>query len=257
MRQLAPVVTLCLFGAAYALGGEAKAVEDSIAALVRPLTLPFLWRSLADATAHGDPREAWEAAQLLLEATPGWADGHTVFAFRYALDGGDAVLPKAAREVAAFDRLRLSLRLLEDARAECGKREPQVLSDMAWLVELAVRNEPGIAAHLGTDPAVLADRYLEQAEALGAGRMVLEQRLYEVPRLCAAFLRAGDRERALAVLDEAIRRAGQQPDPALAHEWRSTLLAVRGDLRGDGEDAAGRELRKADARLQPLAPFLR
>ena len=75
--------------------------------------------------------------------------------------------------------------------------------------------------------------------------------------MCAAFLRAGDRERALAVLDEAIRRAGQQPDPALAHEWRSTLLAVRGDLRGDGEDAAGRELRKADARLQPLAPFLR
>ena len=56
---------------------------------------------LQSMTAHGDPREAFERAQLLLKATPGWADGHAVFAFRYALDGGAEALPPDQRAAAA------------------------------------------------------------------------------------------------------------------------------------------------------------
>ncbi|MEQ1633680.1 MAG: hypothetical protein ABL997_14975 [Planctomycetota bacterium] len=251
-------MSIGLFGAAFAIGGDENALATTASTLVRPVALPFLWRSLVDASSNGDAREAWERAQLLLLATPGWADGHSVFAYRFALDGGDTVLPPLERVLAARDRLRLSLRFLEDARANCKQREIQLLSDMAWLVELAVRNEPEIAPQLGVDPAVLIDGYLAQAEALGAGRMVREQRLYEVPRLCAAMLAAGDRARALAVLDSAIDRASQQPDPALNEEWRTVLQAVRRDLDGsNAADPEGRTARKADPRLQPLAPFLR
>lgn len=258
MRRLAPVVSLSLFGASFLVAGDVNALTTTATALVRPVALPFLWRSLVDASSNGDAREAWDRAQLLLLATPGWADGHSVFAYRYALDGGDMVLPPGERVRAARDRLLLALRFLDDSRANCTQREVQLLSDMAWLVELAVRNEPEIGPQLGLDPAVLIDGYLAQAEALGAGRMVREQRLYEVPRLCAAMLAANDRARALSVLDSAIDRARQQPDPALHDEWRTVLEAVRGDLDGsNAADEVGRATRKADPRLQPLAPFLR
>jgi hypothetical protein len=242
--------------AALAVGGaDPAAVSAAAAALVRPLALPFLWRGLTDAMQQGDPQEAFARAQLLLRATPGWADGHTVFAFRYALEGGVTVLEEAARARADADRLQVALAVLEAARPACGQREAEMLSAMAWLVELAVRQQPAIAALLGEDPVILADRYLEAAERLSGARMVREQRLYDLPRLVAAFLRAGDRDRALRLLDEGIVRCAAPANAGLAADWQPTLVLVRRALAGDPDVDRGALAR--DIRLQPLATFLR
>src|SRR6185436_19804544 len=166
----------CLGGAAVVGGASPAGARTELEAMVRPIALPFLWRSLGDASRAGDPAEAFAKAQLLLEAIPGWADGYIVFAYRYALDGGDVALPPAARERAAADRLQIGLSVLDRARASCQRDEIDLLVSMSWLVELAVRREPGIAPLLGTAPAVLADGFLVAAEARGAGRMVREQR---------------------------------------------------------------------------------
>lgn len=258
MKRVAMAAALCAWIAGVAMLGRREDALAAPTAIVRPVALPFLWRSVADAAEHGDPREMFERAQLLLTATPGWADGHSVFAFRYALDGGAEALPPDQRAAAAKDRLLVALRFLEDAREGCGPREPALLADMAWLVELAARNEPLLAPLLDTDPALLADRYLAEAEAKGAGRSVREQRLYDVPRLCAALLRTGDRRSALALLEEAALRCASSGIPDLAGEWRSTLLGIRETLRDEaGTPLEVRDRQKADPRLAALRPFLR
>jgi len=245
----------CLGGAAVVGGASPAGARTELEAMVRPIALPFLWRSLGDASRAGDPAEAFAKAQLLLEAIPGWADGYIVFAYRYALDGGDVALPPAARERAAADRLQIGLSVLDRARASCQRDEIDLLVSMSWLVELAVRREPGIAPLLGTAPAVLADGFLVAAEARGAGRMVREQRLFQLPQLVAALLAAGDRARALDLLDEGVARCAEVRRTDIATEWRALLDAVRRCLRGDPTVDGAALL--ADDRLQPLATFLR
>lgn len=262
MRHLLPTVAVAAFATAFAVGGDVDAATRQVAALTRPATLPFLWRALGDAARSGDASECWERSKELLAATPGWADGHAVFAFRFALDGGELLLPKAQREQAAADRLALALRFLEEAAAVGGPRAAQLWSDAAWLVELAVRAEPAAAASLGEDPALRIDRCLARAEASGGGRLVREQRLYDAPRLCAAFLRAGDADRAVAFLQEVADRCANEADPALRDGWRAVLLEVRTALlpAAPADRDERRELRRrlaADPRLQSLAPFLR
>ena len=256
MTRLRLVLGGACWAAAAAVGGfDTAGIAAAGEAIARPLALPFLWRSLRDAAANADPAEAFAKARQLLAATPGWTDGQTVFAFRYALDGGDTILPPQEHARAAADRLRAALAMLEAARPAAGRREIELLSAMAWLVELAVRLEPAIAAALGDDPAAVADRYLAEAEARGAGRMVQEQRLAQLPRLCAAMLRAGEPDRAVQLLEEGMRRCDALHDSPFAAPWRATLDAVRRCLRGDpGVDRAAL---LADERLQPLAAFLR
>ncbi len=255
MTKAAALACLLLWAAAWQLSGGATDGPVRLAeALARPLALPFLWRSLAEADRQGDAVEAYGKAQQLLLATPGWADGHTVFAFRYALDADLVAAAPQERARLAKDRLLLALATLDDASRTCGPREHEVLAAMAWLVELAVRNEPGIAALLPQDPALLAEGYLRRAEERGAGRMVRERRLYELPRLCAIFLGAGDRRRALDALDEGVARCRASDDPGLA-EWADRLAQIRSAL-ADGEGQAVEALAE-DPRLEPLVPFLR
>lgn len=271
MRALVPTAAAAVFASALAFEGDGDALVRETAAITRPATLPFLWRALLESMQRGDARSTFHRAKELLAATPGWTDGHAVFAFRFALDGGDRMLPEKARVEDAFDRLQLALHLLEESAHSGDRRAATSLADAAWLLELAVRDEPGLAAEVarrtGEDPALRIDRYLARAESLGAGRMVREQRLNDAPRLCAAFLRAGDRARALALLAEAAERCLEQQDEALREEWRGLLLAARtalateagsgGQPGGDADLLALRARLAADPRLQPLAPFLR
>lgn len=258
MRRAVVVVCLAAWVAVVATHGSAARAFAAPRALARPVALPFLWRSVVDATENADPVEAYERARLLLAATPGWTDGHSVFAFRFVLDGGAVALPPEQRAAATRDRLLLALTALEDARTSSGEREAALLADMAWLVELTARNEPDVANLLDADPAILADRYLAQAEARGGGRMVRERRLYEVPRLCAALLHAGDRNHALSLLEEAAARCQRSGVPELAGEWRDTLVLLRRTLSGDPAiDQQELRRQKADPRLEALAPFLR
>lgn len=245
----------CWTAAALVGHADPAAAAAPFAALARPVALPFLWRSLGDAAKAGTPAEAFAKAQLVLQAIPGWADGYMVFAYRYAIDGDDQALPAEAHARAAADRLRVGLAVLDAARQSCPRHEIDLLVSMSWLVELAVRQEPAMASLLGEDPTLLADRFLATAEGLGAGRMVREQRLFQVPRLCAAMLRAGDRDRALALLDEGIRRCAEMADAALGAEWQKTLADVRRCLLGD--PTVDRASLLADSRLESLATFLR
>src|SRR5262249_12933534 len=95
-------------GVCAAAAGGAEPKLDNLGAwglaLARPLTMPFLWRSLADALHGGDPAEAFARAQVLLDALPEWADGHAVFAWRYALEGGDPLATGEVRAQAAKAR---------------------------------------------------------------------------------------------------------------------------------------------------------
>lgn len=258
MRRAVVILCLAAWVAVVATHGSAERAFAGARALARPVALPLLWRSVVDATANADPVEAYERARLLLAATPGWTDGHSVFAFRFVIDGGAVALPPEQRAAATRDRLLLALAALEEARASSGASEAALLADMAWLVELTVRNEPGVARLLGADPAVLADRYLAQAEARGGGRTVRERRLYEVPRLCAALLQAGERNHALSLLEEAAARCQRSGVPELAGEWRDTLVLLRRTLSGDHPvDQEALRRQKADPRLEALAPFLR
>jgi len=230
------------------------------AAATRPLLLPFLWRTLAEAQRSGNPAEAFAKAQQLLALLPGWVDGHTVFAYRYALDGGDGDDTGAARVLAAKARLDAALALLEAARPLCGARESELLFAMGFLVELMARNEPGLEAVLAADPgagpsAVIFDRYLSEAERVGAAASVREYHTFLVPGLAAALLRSGDTAGADAVLTRAIERCAAIRDRALGEQWRATLLAVRDHLRGG--TVQDRSALLQDQRLAPLHSFLR
>jgi hypothetical protein len=85
--------------------------------------------------------------------------------------------------------------------------------------------------------------------------MIQEQRLAQLPRLCAAMLRAGERGRAVQLLEEGMRRCDALRDSPFAAPWRETLDRVRRCLLGEtGVDC---EALLADDRLRPLAAFLR
>lgn len=227
--------------------------------LLRPALLPFAWRALDRATREGNGDEAFARAQQLMRLLPGWSDGHAVFAYRFALDAGDATLPPGPAATAALQRLQVALAWLQTARADAGRREVELLQAMAMLVELAADRQPGLEPLLQRwQPGganAIADGYLQTAEQLGAGHSVREQRIFLTPRLCAGFLRAGDRERALAVLDFAIAQSAVVRDRDLGSEWAAVLGQVRDRLR-TGAPIDIERLAK-DPRLEPLLPFLR
>ncbi|MGE3175408.1 MAG: hypothetical protein AB7O97_22475 [Planctomycetota bacterium] len=254
--------SLCLLAwaaAAWVGGFDPAQVGSAATALTRPLVLPFLWRSLGEAERLGDPAAAFAQAQLLLRATPGWTDGHIVFAWRYALDGSATAPAGTERTRAAADRLQVALAVLDRAAEGPARRPGEVWDAMAWLVELATRKEPALADLLPEAPVLLADRYRARAEAAGADRSVGAWRLYDVPRIAAVFLRAGDRARALQVMDDGIDRcAGRAAGADLEADWCGTLRRARAALAGDpAVDAAERAALAGDIRLESLATFLR
>jgi hypothetical protein len=225
-------------------------------ACVRPAVLPFAWRAMLESERAGNGDETFVRGQQLLQMLPSWTDGHVVFAYRYALDGGDLGVPAAERAGAAKARLFAALAALERARTTAGRREISLLEAMAFLPETAARAEPGLAALLRPDggAAALADAYYAEAERLGASPTIREHRTFRATALAAALLEARDRQGALAVLDTAIHRSRDSADTALAAEWRDHLAAAAAHLRGAPVDL---EAVFADRRMEPLWPHLR
>lgn len=225
----------------------------------RPFTLPFLWRALRQATDNGDSAEAFARAQAVLEALPEWTDGHAVFAWRYAIDGGNPLATGTARTAAAKERLLAALAMMQQACWRTPAKAADLQVWMAFVVELAAQREPGLGALLAADPglgtpAQLSDRYLALAEQSTGRASIREQRIFLVPSLCAALLDAGDRKGALDLLDATIPRCDEIRDPELGPEWKATLTSVRRRLAGDRtvDPATFRD----DQRLVPLMPHL-
>ncbi|MBM4060196.1 MAG: hypothetical protein FJ265_03730 [Planctomycetes bacterium] len=244
------------FGGALLLARPATGDLREVASwCLRPAALPFAWRALHDAVREGNADEAFARGQQIMALVPSWLDGHCAFAFRFALAGGNLAAPAPERVAAAHRRLLVAIAWLEAARAHAGRREIELLEILSFLPETAVGNEPGLAGLLpaGGAPA-LADAWLAEAERLGAGPAVREQRTFRAVAHVAALLLAGDRRGALAVLATAIRRSADVRDVALATVWRTRLEQVRAHLLGEAADLSAVA---ADARMAPLLPFLR
>ncbi|MCA8967161.1 MAG: hypothetical protein H6838_12405 [Planctomycetes bacterium] len=254
------------WGLAVALSGAAAtlvtpsfgALREVASWLVRPAVLPFAWRAVDAAQRRGDANELFARAQQVLDWLPGWTDGHMVFAYRFALDGGQASGDQAQRADAALRRLDIALSWLERARADAGPRRlPQLLQTMSFLPVLAQMQEPGLRELLRPrgGAAAIADGYLAQAEALTGSAAVHEQRLFFTPQLVAAMLDAGQQPLARKVLLTAIERSADVRNRELATEWRQRLEELVRWL--DGDPTVDLAAVRADERFSVLLPYLR
>ena len=252
---LAAAAAACYIGAGWLCPPSASVLREFAAWFVRPATLPFAWTALAEARQNGNAVEMFARARQILHLLPTWTDGYSAFACNFALDESLAATDELHAQ-RAHQRLQVALAWLEDARASAGRREGDLLQTMAFLPELAVRQEPGVTRLLPPGgAAAMADRYLAEAEVLAPNAAVREQRTFRAPLLAAGFLASGDRQRALLVLDTAIDSSAHVRDRVLAEEWRERLREVCRHLRG--EPSVDLAAVHADPRMAPLLPYLR
>lgn len=269
------VCAACWAGALHLAQSSVHAPRGLARAAARPLVLPFLWRGLADSGSHGDAAESFADSRIVLAWLPEWTDGRVFFACQYALEGGEQELPEPQRTQHAVQRLAAAWTFLQaekqlalDMAAKSAGPERwravarELLSGAAFLVELAARRDPALAAALagpdsvlGGDAARVADRCLAEAEALGAGPALREQRLFAAPRLAASFLARGERRQAVELLELTLRRLDEVRDRDVATAWSNLLLPVVTYLKGE-RDALPPEV-LADERVGVLLPFLR
>jgi hypothetical protein len=258
-RWLATAVAVAGMGTAVALvPPDPSALTRFASWTARPLLLPFAWQGLLEAERAGDPGEAFARAQQLMRLVPQWSDGFAAFAYRYVLaDHAAAALDDAARGRRAHDRLRLAMAWIESARPHAGRHEPTLLQALAFLPEVAARNEPALAEVLRPEggAAAIADRWFAEAERLFPSAAAREQRTFFAPPLAAALLAAGRRDGALGVLRTAIDRSRDVREQQLAAEWRERLQEVVRWL--DGDRTVDLTAVRADARLEALLPHLR
>ena len=230
--------------------------------LSRPTTLPFLWRGIDEAARTGNAAEELAKARLLIRAIPSWVDGYLVFSYRFAMDGGELVQdPQQALE-ASLERLQIALALLAEGREDCPDRAAEILGSMAFLIDMMVQNHPGLGELLqertGRSPDAAADELLAQAEQLEnatGGQSARLQRMFLVPRLCAALLRANSPNQAIQLLDTAISRCRDLADQEFRDEWQSLLMELRRCILDD--PAAQPAVLLADPRFSSLTPFLK
>jgi len=232
-------------------------VREFGAWLLRPIALPLAWSAMTEAQRSGDATEAFARGQQVLHLVPRWTDGHAVFAYRHVLDETAIAGDLAERAAAMRRRLVTALAWLDDARATAGRHEVDLLLAMAFLPQVAALQLPALEDHLRENggSAGLADGYLAAAERLRPSAAIREQRTFFLPRLAAALLGNGARDRAIEVLDTAIRRSDDVRDRDLAAEWRARLEEARRWLSGDHDVDLGAV--HADPRFAPLHPWLR
>lgn len=247
----------CLAGA-IVLAAPTHADATEVAAwFVRPLTLPFAWRAFEESNREGDPAEAFARGQRIMQLLPQWTDGYAAFAYRYALAGSPPGTAPALRVQNAHERLDVAMAWLESARPGSGRREIDLLQALAFLPDVAVRQEPALGPQLrdGRGPAAIADDYMAIAEQKFPSAAVREQRTFYGPTLAGGLLAAGDVAGARHVLQTAIDRSREVRDQPLATEWRARLVEAERWLAG-GHDVDLTAVR-ADLRMAPLLPFLR
>ena len=117
MLDLRSACTIGMFVASAALLPPSLAhLREFATWYARPASLPFAWHALDAAKTGGDADEAFARGQQIMRLLPSWTDGHSAFAYRYALTGDRSVDPAAAA-VAAEQRLRVALAWIEQARA--------------------------------------------------------------------------------------------------------------------------------------------
>lgn len=252
-------LTWALLGTAFALAPpRGDELAEFAAWAARPTLLPFAWHGLVEAERGSDAEEAFARAQDVMRLLPSWADGFCAFAYRYALAAETTPHADAQeRGARAKSRLELAMAWLATARPLAGKHEPAVLQALAFLPEVAVRDEPALAPLLQPQggAAGIADHWFAELEQRFPRAALREQRTFFAPALAGALLTAGNRDAALAVLQHAIQRSHEVRDQELATEWRSRLQEVVRWLRGDRTvDLAAV---RADTRMEPLLPHLR
>jgi hypothetical protein len=247
----------CLAGAIVLAAPTHDDAVEVAAWFVRPATLPFAWRAFEESNREGDPAEAFARGQRIMQLLPQWTDGYAAFAYRYALAGSPPGTGAATRVQNAHERLDVAIAWLESARPDAGRREIDLLQALAFLPDIAVRQEPELGPRLrgGRGPAAIADHYMAIAEQKFPSAAAREQRTFFGPTLAGGLLAAGDVAGARRVLAAAIDRSRDVRDQQLATEWRARLVEVERWLAGD-RDVDLTAVRE-DLRMAPLLPFLR
>lgn len=206
---------------------------EPVRAVVRPLALPFLWRSLRHAQQHEDPGALAARGQQLLTLLPMWTDGHILFAGELAM----AASQRAPDPDAALDRLLAAFAMLEASAAARPARAATYLAAMASFAAIRGRQSPELAermqARLGTDPTSLGDAFLARAEELAPDTGVRDQRTFLLSSVIASAVRTGDIKRARATIAVMLERLAQASDPALAARHAAALRRVDRFLDGD------------------------
>ena len=255
MPNLRATSTLARIGGAAALLAPCgPKLGEAAAWFTRPARLPFAWQALTAAEHGGDAAEAFARGQQILGLLPSWTTGHAAFAYRYVLTQDTR---GAAADVArqAERRLLIALAWLEQARADAGARELDLLLSAAFLAPIACRQFPGLEERLPPGgAAAITDACFAEAEQRFPTAAVKEQRLFHFPTLAAALLQAGQRPAAASLLREAAARAPQTRDQELALEWRTRVTEVARWLEGDPVQL---DAVFADPRFEPLWSHLR
>ena len=241
------VATMLASGALFAGAWQvAPRTERSLTELARPiaapLTLPFLWVGLAEATRREAPEEVIARGRVLLGLLPCWPDGYLHLAHPLAFDAADNTTLDVA-----VDRLMACLALLDEARERCPGEAAEYHLAQAFFAEQRGASSPEFAdrfhTRTGTDPLEAADRYLELAERADPESEAIVRKAFLTVQMIGLALRNGDVTRALATLDRADEALGQLEagrignglpatrENARAH--RTSLARLRATLPGD------------------------
>jgi hypothetical protein len=247
-------VVVARAGVAATRSTPAAALRD----LTAPFALPVLWARVGTAAREGRLAEEVAAGREILGYLPDWIDGHVHFAARLAFDLG----LRADDAESAWRWLEAGCTWLESAAAAQRDRAParaaELLAAAASFLEIRGRQDRALAVvarrATGRDPAEQALALLERAVALDAGRALADRRAFLTARVVAQALRTGDRGRALATLDMAVRLlAGATPDEA-SRGWSDALVRVRPLL--EGKPVADLDALRDDPRLSEILEAL-
>lgn len=203
----------------------ARLVRD----IARPFLLPGLWSRLADPLVRDDPAEVVATLRIVAGLVPEWTDGTIDVAWREAVDLGRE---EATPELQAR-RLSTAERWLTDAADErSAERDGAQPAADLWLAAaclLTVRadQQPGIAAAYrrtrGVEPIERAAELTDLAVRAVDDAAIRTRAAHAAVRVVAAALRAGDVDRAQAMLDATLARLAALKDRASARRAHGAL----------------------------------
>lgn len=220
--------------------------------LVRPLVLPFLWRSLQEARHQGGIDEYVAKGRMVMQFVPEWSTGHVHLASRLAYEG----LRDAQDPALALDRLWAGIQLLEGAMQQHPQGSEAYLRAAVAILYVQCNRHPKLAEaftrRLG-NPFKLAESYLRRIPRFAESAFLQD----EIPFLVIdgmphEILLSGAnwRQVALRNTSTAMELLAKVRNQDLTAPWHRSMANLDSYLRGSN-DISLRDL-AADPRLAKI-----